>query len=106
MLGRNAYLMGYLAARGIIHDAPIPLFHNRTQRLRREDQGRYQWFRSGRLDQLDRFACAFPNLRIVRAAGLSNIWNLLQVNSRILYRHIGSHLLQPAAGGRQSLPLP
>lgn len=89
ILGRNAYLLGRLASRGVIHDAPIPLFHNRTQRLRRNDQGRYQWFRSGRLDQwLD--SCAFPNLGL---SGLRDFEHLksFQGNSRSLYRHIGSH---------------
>jgi hypothetical protein len=89
ILGRNAYLMGWLAAKGVIHDAPIPLFHNRTQRLRRDDQGRYQWFRAGRLDQwLD--SCAFPNLGL---SGLRDFEHLISFEggSRLLYRHIGSH---------------
>ena len=89
ILSRNAYLMGFLAARGIIHDAPIPLFHNRTQRLRRDDQGRYQWFRAGRLDQwLD--SCAFPNLGL---SGLRDFEHLISFKgeSRLLYRYIGSH---------------
>jgi hypothetical protein len=89
ILGRNAYLLGRLAARGVIHDAPIPLFHNRTQRLRRDDQGRYQWFRSGRLDRwLD--SCAFPNLGL---SGLRDFEHLVPFSGdgRILYRHIGSH---------------
>lgn len=89
ILGRNAYLMGWLAAKGIVHDAPIPLFHNRTQRLRRDDQGRYQWFRAGRLDQwLD--SCAFPNLGL---SGLRDFEHLISFSgsSRLLYRHIGSH---------------
>ena len=90
ILGRNAFLLGRLAAAGVIHNAPIPLFHNRTQRLRRDDQGRYQWFRAGRLDQwLD--SCAFPNL------GMSGIrdfehFETFDGNSRTLYRHIGTHL--------------
>ena len=91
MLGRNAFLMGRLAARGVIHDAPIPLFHNRTQRMRRDDQGRYQWFRSGRLDQwLD--SCAFPNLG---RSGVRDFEHLIVFagNSRQLYRHIGTHFL-------------
>ncbi|MBC2710192.1 MAG: SidJ-related pseudokinase [Desulfosarcina sp.] len=91
MLGRNAFLLGRLASNGIIHDAPIPLFHNRTQRLRRDDQGRYQWFRSGRLDRwLD--SCAFPNLGL---SGLRDFEHLepFRGGSRILYRHIGSHFL-------------
>ena len=91
MLGRNAYLLGWLTAKGVIHDAPIPLFHNRTQRLRRGDQGRYQWFRSGRLDRwLD--SCAFPNLGL---SGLRDFEHLetFRGGGRDLYRHIGSHLL-------------
>ena len=91
ILGRNAYLMGRLTARGIIHDAPIPLFHNRTQRMRRDDQGRYQWFRAGRLDRwLD--SCAFPNLG---RSGLRDFEHLIAFagESRQLYRHIGSHFL-------------
>ena len=91
MLGRNAYLLGWLTAKGVIHDAPIPLFHNRTQRLRRDDRGRYQWFRSGRLDQwLD--SCAFPNLGL---SGLRDFEHLETFcgGGRNLYRHIGSHFL-------------
>jgi len=91
MLARNAYLLGRLAAAGVIHNAPIPLFHNRTQRLRRDDQGRYQWFRAGRLDQwLD--SCRFPNFGL---SGLRDFEHLepLAGGSRTLYRHIGSHLL-------------
>ncbi len=91
MLGRSAFLLGWLAGKGVIHTAPIPLFHNRTQRLRRDDQGSYQWFRSGRLDQwLD--SCAFPNLGL---SGLRDFEHLepFSGQSRILYRHIGSHFL-------------
>jgi hypothetical protein len=91
MLGRNAYLLGWLTANGVIHDAPIPLFHNRTQRMRRDDQGRYQWFRSGRLDRwLD--SCAFPNFGL---SGLRDFEHLKTFGGggRNLYRHIGSHLL-------------
>ena len=91
MLARNAYLMGSLAARGILHDAPIPLFHNRTQRLRRNDQGRYQWFRAGRLDQwLD--SCAFPNIGL---SGVRDFEHFISFSgeSTALYRHVGTHLL-------------
>ncbi len=91
ILARNAFLMGHLASMGVIHDAPIPLFHNRTQRMRRSDQGRYQWFRAGRLDQwLD--SCAFPNVGL---SGLRDFEHLISFSgdSRLLYRYIGSHLL-------------
>ena len=91
MLGRNAYLLAWLTAKGVIHDAPISLFHNRTQRLRRDDQGSYQWFRSGRLDQWLN-SCAFPNFGL---SGLRDFEHLesFSGDSRSMYRHIGSHFL-------------
>ena len=104
ILGRNAYLMGRLTARGIIHDAPIPLFHNRTQRMRRDDQGRYQWFRAGRLDRwLD--SCAFPNLG---RSGLRDFEHLIafcggKPSALPAYRQ---PFPQSAAGGRELFPQP
>ena len=47
MLFRNAWLLGKLAAMGMVHTAPIPLFHNRIQRARRADGGIYEWDRGG-----------------------------------------------------------
>ncbi len=89
ILRRSAFLLGRLAARGIIHDAPIPLFHNRTQRLRREDQGRYQWFRAGRLDQWLE-SCDFPNFGL---SGLRDFEHLATIcdHGRNLYRHVCTH---------------
>jgi len=90
-LGRNAYLLGWMAAKGVIHMAPIPLFHNRTQRLRRDDQGRYQWFRAGRLDQwLD--SCAYPNLGVSGVRDFEHLESF-SGDSQALYRHIGTHLM-------------
>jgi hypothetical protein len=48
---RNSRLLGKLTSLGIIHSAPIPLFHNRVQRNRREDHGVYEWHHGGRLDR-------------------------------------------------------
>ena len=60
IMGRNSYILGSLAGQGIIHDAPIPLFHNRVQATRRTDEGIYEWRRFGRLDRwLD--SCRYPN---------------------------------------------
>ena len=50
-MGRAALLLGWLAGRGIVHEAAIPLFHNRVQRDRREDGGVYDWRLPGRLDR-------------------------------------------------------
>jgi len=44
---RNAWLLGKLTSEGIVHTAPIPLFHNRAQRQRREDSGIYKWTKGG-----------------------------------------------------------
>jgi hypothetical protein len=51
MMELNAGLLGALAARGMIHTATVPLFHNRIQGGRRPDQGIYEWRRLGRLDR-------------------------------------------------------
>ena len=59
-LCRNAFLFGRLTGLGMIHSAPIPLFHNRVQGPRRTDQGRYQWQRAGRLDRW-LGSCRHPN---------------------------------------------
>ena len=62
-LFRNAWLLGKLTAKGIVHTAPIPLFHNRVQRHRRSDLGLYQWPRGGRLDRW-LHSCRYPNLSL------------------------------------------
>lgn len=51
MMAQNALFLGFLAARGVMHTAAVPLFHNRVQGGRRPDQGLYQWRRMGRLDR-------------------------------------------------------
>ena len=57
---KSALLLGFLAAKGIMHTALIPLFHNRVQAARREDLGSYEWHRMGRLDQW-LSSCRYPN---------------------------------------------
>jgi len=88
---RNAWLMGKLASMGVVHLAPIPLFHNRIQVNRRRDRGVYEWCRGGRLDRwLD--SCTFPNLG---ASGVRDFEHLIsfQGSNLALYRHIGNHFL-------------
>jgi hypothetical protein len=83
--------MGLLTGSGILHTAPIPLFHNRIQRHRRDDQGRYQWYRAGRLDRW-LTSCAFPNMGV---SGLRDFEHLVPHcgNNLALFREIGSHFL-------------
>jgi hypothetical protein len=91
IMGRAALLFGALAAAGIIHEAPIPLFHNRVQRHRRRDAGRYEWFRGGRLDRW-LASCAYPNWG---PTGLRDFEHLIAFTGPPLhfYRHLGNHFL-------------
>jgi hypothetical protein len=91
VLERNAVLLGRLMALNICHTAPIPLFHNRSQRHRREDGGRYEWRRAGRLDRwLD--SCRHPNLAL---SGLRDFEHLEALPHLPLKRYtgMGVHLL-------------
>lgn len=88
---RNAWLLGRLAAQGIIHTAPIPLFHNRVQRNRRPDSGLYEWQKGGRLDRW-LTSCRYPNFGV---SGLRDFEHFISFkNSGLeLYKKIGTHIL-------------
>jgi len=88
---RNAWLFGKLTSMGIVHAAPIPLFHNRTQRSRREDNGIYEWSRGGRLDRWLE-SCRYPNFCIT---GVRDFEHFLTVSEscKKLYQFIGTHIL-------------
>ncbi len=88
---RNAWLLGRLTSLGIIHCAPIPLFHNRVQQDRRADHGLYEWQRGGRLDRwLD--SCRYPNFGLT---GIRDFEHFASFNGagRELYYHIGTQIL-------------
>jgi hypothetical protein len=91
LMERNAWLLGRLTSLGVVHTAPIPLFHNRVQADRRRDGGRYEWFRAGRLDRW-LASCDYPNLGM---SGLRDFEHLVSISDREenLYRHIGAHFL-------------
>ncbi len=91
VLAKNAGIFGCLASRGIIHTAPIPLFHNRVQRHRRNDHGLYEWRRGGRLDQW-LASCRFPN---ISRSGIRDFEHFIVHDepARKLYEHIGTHVL-------------
>ncbi|MCG6911269.1 MAG: SidJ-related pseudokinase [Deltaproteobacteria bacterium] len=88
---RNARILGRMAAMGILHDALIPLFHNRTQRGRRDDRGAYQWVRAGRLDRW-LHSCAYPNIGV---SGVRDFEHLLASDGKNghFYLTIGQHFL-------------
>lgn len=87
---RNARLLGRLSGKAIFHTALIPLFHNRVQQGRRNDNGAYLWEHGGRLDQwLD--SCRYPNFA---DSGLRDFEHLIHsCNSGQLRHYIGEHLL-------------
>lgn len=90
-LGRNARLLGRLTAHGVIHEAVIPLFHNRAQQHRRDDHGLYDWRRMGRLDRWLGSA-RFPN---IAHSGLRDFEHLAPIpaGKNSLYKAIGDHIL-------------
>ncbi len=91
VMSRNAWLLGKLTSLGIVHCAPIPLFHNRVQRDRRADQGLYEWQRGGRLDRwLD--SCCFPNFGVT---GIRDFEHLMAFRGggRKLYYRMGTQIL-------------
>ncbi|MDY6838026.1 MAG: SidJ-related pseudokinase [Thermodesulfobacteriota bacterium] len=91
VMSRNAWLFGKLASMGIVHSAPIPLFHNRVQRTRRADHGLYEWQRGGRLDRwLD--SCLYPNFGVT---GIRDFEHLVAFKgpSRQIYFRVGTQIL-------------
>lgn len=90
-LGRCACLLGQALAHDLVHTAPIPLFHNRTQQDRRADGGRYEWPRAGRLDRW-LASCRYPN---IAQSGLRDFehFRLLRDTAFTRFEWIGVHLI-------------
>ncbi len=88
---RNAWLLGRLASDGIVHSAPVPLFHNRVQQGRRRDQGLYEWPRAGRLDRWLE-SCLYPNLGVTGVRDFEHFFSF-NGKSKALYRYMGVHLM-------------
>ena len=91
VLSCNAWLLGRLMAMGIAQTAPLPLFHNRAQRHRREDNGRYRWTHAGRLDRW-LASCRYPNFGV---SGLRDFehFEIVAGQPGQRYETIGSHLI-------------
>jgi hypothetical protein len=91
IMARNSYLFGRLAAKGVLHTAPIPLFHNRVQRERRDDHGLYLWERKGRLDRwLD--STLYPNFGLSGPRDFEHLEPAPRDRSA-LYRWMGNEIL-------------
>lgn len=87
---RSSWLLARLCGCGIVHTAPIPLFHNRVQRDRRSDEGLYDWPKGGRLDRWIASA-RYPNFGM---SGLRDFEHLETIcGGAEFYRQVGSHLL-------------
>ncbi len=91
IMARSSFLLGQFTSQGMIHSAPIPLFHNQTQQDRRDDHGLYIWFRKGRLDSW-LSSCLYPNFGL---SGLRDFEHLSppRANQRHLFQDIGTHFL-------------
>ena len=87
---KSAFVLGKLSSLGLYHTALIPLFHNRVQQNRRNDNGRYLWEHAGRLDQwLD--SSRFPNFA---ASGLRDFEHIAcQAKPLDLGHYTGEYLL-------------
>lgn len=87
---KSARTLGRLSSQGLFHTALIPLFHNRVQQGRRNDNGRYLWEHAGRLDQwLD--SSRFPNFA---ASGLRDFEHIVcRAKPLDLEHYTGEYLL-------------
>jgi hypothetical protein len=91
VLAQAAHGLGRLSRQGIVHKAPVPLFHNRVQSARRDDNGFYIWTRGGRLDRwFD--SCLYPNFG---PSGLRDFEHLETWSGypRHLYRDLGAQIM-------------
>jgi hypothetical protein len=90
-LENAALVLGWLAGQGIVHTAPIPLFHNRVQRERRNDAGLYEWQRGGRLDRW-LTSCRHPNFGATGARDFEH-FAPRPGPAKDLYLALGKHVL-------------
>ncbi|MCG8471388.1 MAG: SidJ-related pseudokinase [Desulfobacterales bacterium] len=91
-LKQAARAFGYLAGKGLCHTAAVPLFHNRVQANRREDQGIYLWQKGGRLDRWLE-SCRYPNFG---ESGLRDFEHMKRAPEMItgeLYQTMGDQIL-------------
>ncbi len=92
IITRNAFIMGKMTSMGIVHKAPVPLFHNRVQMERRRDNGIYEWQRGGRLDRwID--TCQYPNIGVTGPRDFEHLASIRSNTKNNIYRYIGMHLL-------------
>jgi len=93
-LTRSAHDLALLASSGLVHDALIPLFHNREQIGWRGDRGVYRWFSMipGRLDRWFE-SCRYPNLRLSGIADFEHFRQFAAITAQDLQHLMGDQLL-------------
>jgi hypothetical protein len=93
-LSKCAHDLAVLARNGIVHDALIPLFHNREQIGQRGDRGVYRWWSEipGRLDRWHK-SCEYPNLRLSGIADFEHFREFAEISPQKLQHLIGDQLL-------------
>jgi len=89
-----AWDLASLIRKGLIHDALVPIFHNRETTGTRPDLGAYRWWSMipGRLDRW-RGSCRYPNLRVSGIADFEHISFCPQISATELRHRMGDHLL-------------
>lgn len=92
ILGNAAFLFGRLASHGVLHTAPVPLFHNRVQVDRRDDEGLYLWQKGGRLDSW-LASCRYPNFGLSGLRDFEHMKTAPEMISGEFYRTMGDQLL-------------
>ena len=92
VIGQAASLFGHLASHGVMHTAPVPLFHNRVQVSRREDEGLYIWEKGGRLDRW-LVSCRYPNFGLSGLRDFEHLVPAASMRQGAVYQNMGNQIL-------------
>ena len=91
VIGQGATLFGDLASQGVFHTAPVPLFHNRVQVDRRDDDGVYLWQKGGRLDRW-LASCRYPNFGLSGLRDFEHLATANETKTGEIYRILGNQI--------------
>ena len=91
VIGQGATLFGDLASQGVFHTAPVPLFHNRIQVDRRDDEGVYLWQKGGRLDRW-LASCRYPNFGLSGLRDFEHLATVDETKTGEIYQIMGNQI--------------
>ena len=91
-IGKAASGFAHLASLGLMHTAAVPLFHNRVQAARRDDDGIYLWQKGGRLDRWLE-SCRYPNFSSSGLRDFEHMKRTPEMISGEFYRLMGDQVL-------------